>query len=174
MRAPNNQLKPQDLLVLLKVISLNNPEWKQLPMADALGLSQSEISEAVKRLKYSGLIAPKGKTVMKSALMEFIQYGLRYVFPQQPGAVVRGVPTAHSAPPLMDLIQSQEAYVWPYSKGEVRGHSIAPLYSSAPEAALKDEKLYELLALVDAVRVGRSRERELALIELKKRFGLGK
>ena len=111
---------------------------------------------------------------MKSALMEFIQYGLRYVFPQQPGAVVRGVPTAHSAPPLMDLIQSQEAYVWPYSKGEVRGHSIAPLYSSTPEAALKDEKLYELLALVDAVRMGRSRERELALIELKKRFGLGK
>ena len=40
-------------------------------------------------------------------------------------------------------------------------------------AALKDKKLHELLALVDALRVGRARERELAIIELKKRFGFG-
>lgn len=110
---------------------------------------------------------------MKLALLEFIQYGLRYVFPQQPGPIVRGVPTAHSASPLKNEIQSSEAYVWPYGKGNVRGHSIIPLYASVPEAALKDEKLYELLALVDAIRVGRARERDIANIELKKRFGFG-
>ena len=173
MKSQTQQLKPQDVLLLLKIVSDNNPSWNQKPLAEALGLSQSEVSEAVARCKYSGLLAPNGKTVMKMSLMEFLQYGLRYVFPQKPGAVVRGVPTSHSAKPLSDEIQSAEAYVWPYGKGTVRGHSIIPLYPSVPEAALKDEKLHELLALADALRVGRARERELAVKELTKRLELG-
>lgn len=173
MKTQNQQMKPQDVLLLLKIVSNNTPSWNQKPMAEALGLSQSEVSEAVGRCKFAGLLAPNGKAVMKMALMEFLQFGLRYVFPVKPGAVVRGVPTSHSAKPLSDEIQSTEAYVWPYGKGTVRGHSILPLYSSVPEAALKDEKLHELLALVDALRVGRARERELAVKELKKRLELG-
>jgi hypothetical protein len=84
--------------------------------------------------------------------------------------MVRGIATAHSAPPLADLIESTENYVWPYAKGTLRGHGIAPLYSSAPEAALKDSKLHEFLALTDAIRVGKVREKALAMEELKKRF----
>jgi len=173
MKAQNQQMKPQDVLLLLKIVSDNNPSWNQTPMSEAIGLSQSEVSEAVARCKYAGLLAPDGKTVMKMALLEFLQYGMRYVFPQKPGAVVRGVPTSHSASPLKEEIQSTEAYVWPYGKGTVRGHSIVPLYPSVPEAALKDTKLHELLALADALRVGRARERELAVTELKKRMELG-
>ena len=173
MKIQNSQIKPQDILLLLKIISENNPKWNQKPMAEALGLSQSEVSESVARSKFAGLLDPKGKAVMRLALMEFLQYGLRYVFPQKPGAVVRGVPTSHSASPLKNQIQSTENYVWPYRKGTVRGHSILPLYPSVPEAVLKDEKLHELLALVDALRVGRAREKELAVIELKKRLNLG-
>ncbi|MCB0536222.1 MAG: hypothetical protein KDE33_01720 [Bacteroidetes bacterium] len=173
MKTQNQQLKPQDVLLLLKIVSDNTPSWNQKPTAEALGLSQSEVSEAVGRCKFAGLLAPNGKAVMKMALMEFLQFGLRYVFPVKPGAVVRGVPTSHSAKPLSDEIQSTEAYVWPYGKGTVRGHSILPLYPSVPEAALKDAKLYELLALVDALRVGRARERELAIKELKKRLEIG-
>lgn len=173
MRTQNQQIKPQDVLLLLKVVSDNTPSWNQKSMAEALGLSQSEVSESVGRSKFAGLLAPNGKAVMKMALIEFLQFGLRYVFPVKPGAVVRGVPTSHSANPLKEEIQSTEAYVWPYGKGTVRGHSILPLYPSVPEAALKDEKLYELLALVDALRVGRAREKELAIAALKKRFELG-
>lgn len=173
MKAQNQQLKPQDVLLLLKIVSDNAPSWSQKPVAEALGLSQSEVSEAVGRSKYAGLLAPNGKAVMKMALLEFLQYGLRYVFPIKPGAVVRGVPTSHSAKPLSDEIQSSEAYVWPYGQGTVRGHSILPLYPSVPEAALKDEKLHELLALADALRVGRAREKDLAVKELKKRLELG-
>jgi hypothetical protein len=173
MRSQNQQIKPQDVLLLLKIMSDNTTSWNQKPVAEALGLSQSEVSESVARCKYAGLLAPNGKTVMRMALLEFLQYGLRYVFPIKPGAVVRGVPTSHSASPLNEEIQSTEAYVWPYGKGTVRGHSILPLYPSVPEAAIKDAKLYELLALVDALRVGRAREKELAIKELKKRFGHG-
>ena len=174
MKVQNIQLKPQDVLLLLKIVSDNNPQnWNQKSFAKQLGMSQSEISEAVSRCKYSGLLAPNGKLVMKMALMDFIQHGLPYVFPQKPGAIVRGIPTSHSAPPLNQQIQSIENYVWPYGKGKIRGQSITPLYPSVTEAVLKDDKLHEILALVDALRVGRAREKELAIFELQKRFDFG-
>jgi hypothetical protein len=170
MKVQNSQLKPQDVLLLLKIASDNNPAWNQKPVAEELGMSQSEVSEAVARCKYARLLDPKGKVVMKLALLELLQYGLPYVFPQKPGPVVRGVPTSHSASPLKEEIKSTENYVWPHGKGSVRGHSIIPLYRSVPEAALKDRKLHELLALVDALRVGRAREKKLAIDALKKRI----
>ena len=173
MKHQNGQMKPQDILILLKIVSTKNEAWSQKPMAEALCMSQSEVSELVARSKYAGLLEPQGKKVMKLALMEFLQYGIRYVFPQKPGPVVRGIPTSHSASPLKDEINSTEDFVWPYAKGTVRGHSIVPLYISVPEAALKDAALYELLVLVDALRVGRAREKELAIKELKKHLGLG-
>ncbi len=163
-------MKPQDIVILLKIIALNTDNWQQKPMAESLGMSQSEVSQSVARSQYSGLLYGNGKQVMKVALLEFLQYGLAYVFPQKPGSVVRGIATAHSALPLSELIDSTENYVWPYAKGNMRGQSIAPLYASVPEAALKDPKLFELLALTDALRVGRVREKALALEELKKRL----
>lgn len=167
-------MSPLDIVILLKLVCYGKDQWFQKPLAEDLGISQSEVSKSISRSKYAGLLDPSGKMVLKMALMEFLRYGLRYAFPQKPGPVVRGVPTSHSAPPLNEQIQSAEHYVWPYYKGTVRGHSIMPLYASAPEAALKDEKLYELLALVDALRVGRAREKEIAVAELRNRFGLEK
>lgn len=164
------QMKPQNIFLLLKLIIIDNSSWKQKDVADALGMSQSEISESVARSKYSGLLDPSGKKVMKLAFLDFLQFGVKYVFSQKPGPIVRGVPTSHSATPLKEHIQSSENYVWPYVKGKVRGQSIVPLYSSVPEAALKDNLLHELLALVDAIRVGKARECEFAIKELKQRI----
>ena len=164
------QTKPQDILLLLKLVSINDQSWKQKTVADAIGISQSEVSESVVRLKFSGLLDPTGKKVMRLALMDVLQFAVKYIFPQKPGAVVRGIPTSHSASPLKEQIQSSEEYVWPYAKGLIKGHSIIPLYSSVPKAALQDNLLYELLILVDAIRVGRAREREIAVKELKQRI----
>lgn len=166
-------MSPNDIVILLKIAVGGEASRNQQAIADALGISQSEISKSLSRSRYAGLIDNSAKVVMKMALMDFLQYGIRYAFPQQPGPVVRGVPTAHSAAPLKELIQSTEIYVWPYGKGTVRGQSIIPLYPAVPEAVLKDELLYEVLALVDALRIGRARERELAVVELKKRLGIG-
>ncbi len=170
MKIINYQMKPQDVVILLKIAALNNSDWQQKPLAEALCMSQSEVSQSVKRSQYAGLLFDNGKQVMKSALLEFLQYGIAYVFSQKPGAIVRGIVTAHSASPLDKLIDSSENYVWSFAKGNVRGHSIVPLYSSVPEAVLQDPKLHEMLALVDALRIGKARERALAVEELKKRL----
>ena len=172
MKSSVYQLKSQDIVLLLKIISMNDPVWNQKPTAAALGMSQSELSESVRRSKYAGLLDPTGKTVMKHALLQLLEHGIAYVFPQRPGSLVRGVPTAHSSPPLNKLIQSGELYVWPYAKGKTKGLAIQPLYPSVPEAAEQDTLLHELLSLTDTLRVGKVREKELAVIELQKRFGI--
>jgi hypothetical protein len=170
MKSLSNNLKPQDVVVLLKLASERNSNWRQIEIAETLGLSQSEVSQSVARAKYAGLIDPSGKEVLVSSFLEFLEYGLRYVFPQRPGEVVRGVPTAHSAPPMNAWIESSEHFVWPYNKGTARGLAVIPLYRSVPGAALRDDRLHSLLALVDVFRVGRARERELAKSELRKRL----
>lgn len=163
-------MKPQDIVVLLKIISLNTDQWQQIPLALSLKMSQGEVSQSVARSKYADLLDFTGKQVMRQSLMDFLQYGLAVVFPAKPGAMVRGIPTAHSAAPLNSEIESGDDYVWPHAQGQVRGQGITPLYSTVPDAAMEDETLYELLALTDALRVGRARERNLAIQELKKRI----
>lgn len=163
-------MSPLDVVVLLKIISLGDQPWTQMTLADTLFMSQSEISKSFARSKYAGLLDSSGKNVRRMALMEFLQYGISYVYPQQTGAMVRGVPTAHSITPLSEVIQSTEPYVWPSGKGTLRGQSIIPLYPTVVDAVKIDSKLHELLALVDALRVGKAREKELAIAELKKRI----
>ena len=170
MSAQKQYMKPQDIVVLLKIISLKDKPWSQVTIADELFMSQSEVSQSIARSKYARLLLPDRKKVMRLSFYEFLQYGIAFVFPQQPGPVIRGVPTAHSAPPLNEHIVSEEYYVWPYGKGTARGHSIAPLYPSVVDAIKLDSDLYEMLAMVDALRVGRAREKNFALKELKKRI----
>ena len=52
----------------------------------------------------------------------------------------------------------------------MRGVTFELLHKSAPAAARKDPALYELLALIDAVRDGRVHERKLAEKELSTRL----
>ncbi len=165
-----NNLKPQDVLILLKIIALGKNPWFHHTIAQELGISQSEVSQSLNRSKYAGLIDDGRKRVNRLALIEFLLHGIAYAFPQQPGAIVRGVLTAHAAEPLNHLIHSNEKYVWPYAKGLERGQAIEPLYSTVVKATLTDKELYELLTLVDAIRVGRIREKEIAKNELEKRI----
>lgn len=155
-------IKPQDIVILMKLISIDNKNVTQVELARELFMSQSEVSESLFRSQYSRLISKNKQDIAKEKLFNFLLYGLPIAFPQQPGEITRGIPTGHSAAPLNNDFENKEIYVWPYSKGNVRGQSILPLYPSVVEAALLDSKLYELLSLIDAIRVGYARERSLA------------
>jgi hypothetical protein len=148
------------------------PEERAFPkLATAVGISASEAHAAVKRVVQSGLVDGETRSVRKEALKEFLIHGLRYVFPPEWSGLTRGVPTSYAAPPLKPQFASGELVpVWPHPQGTVRGEGLAPLYKSAPNAALRDRHLYEWLALVDAVRAGRARERRLAEREIERRL----
>lgn len=163
--------RPQDIAVLLKIVGLKGAPWRTTDLAAQLSISQSEISQALHRNRQAGLLDDSKRSVHRVSLLEFLTYGIRYVYPQKPGAMARGIPTAHSAPPISEMIQGGGTlYVWPHEDGGMRGETITPLYPNLPHAALLDRAFYELSALVDAIRVGRVREREIAVDELRKRI----
>ncbi|NOY50017.1 MAG: hypothetical protein GXO88_05585 [Chlorobi bacterium] len=166
----HNGMRPHDIVVLLKITTYKEKPWLMRDIAIDLGISAGEISESLNRSKLAGLLDSTKKRVMKLSLKEFIKHGLKYVYPQQPGAIVRGLPTAYNAPPLNELIKGREVFVWPWSKGNMRGQGIQPLYKTVPEICAKDKDLYALLALVDAIRIGRAREQEIAMAELEKKL----
>jgi len=169
---PFNSLKPQDIVILLKLVAMGEGGWRHIDLANAVGLSQTEISFAMDRCRTAGLIAQDKKTVIKPALLEFLIHGIQYVFPAKPGPAGSGIPTAHSAPPLARLIvaSNEDPYIWPSVAGKVRGQAIEPLHENAPLAAITDSKLHELLALTDTLRTGRTREHALAVRELEARL----
>jgi len=165
-------MRPQDIVILIKILTYKKSDWRNIDIANSLNMSASEVSEALNRCKITRLIDSTKRKVNVNSLLEFLIYGLKYVFPAEPEAIVRGVETAHSAYPINELVFSgkDEHYVWPYAKGKSRGQAIKPLYRTVPEVVLKDKPFYELMAIIDTLRIGRIRERELAIKELKKRM----
>lgn len=164
-------MRPQDVVVLMKIIALTNKEWRNIDIANAINISPSEISEALNRCVIAKLIDSKKRVVNINAFNEFLIYGIKYVFPAEPGAIVKGVATAHSASPIKEHISSNsDVYVWPYAKGKQRGQAIEPLYKTLPAMVEEDKLFYELLTIVDTIRIGRVREVKIAIEELKKRL----
>lgn len=170
-------LKSLDLVFALELASAGERSRTYAELGKATGLSASEANQSARRGVLAGLLSP-GKSkfdkprIRTQALLKFLERGVPYAFFAAPGRVVRGVPTAHSAPPLARQISAGEelAFVWPSADGTVRGRAIDPLHPSAPHLATTNPRLYELLTLVDALRVGDARERKLALKELAARL----
>jgi predicted transcriptional regulator len=166
----HNGMRPQDIVVLLKIVALRNDDWRNSDLAYSLQISASEVSEVLNRCKIAGLIDSKKRKVHLNSFREFLIYGLKYVFPAEPGAMVRGIVTAHSAYPIKEYISSDEIYVWSYAKGNTRGQAIEPLYKTLPAAVSENSLFYELLVIIDTIRVGRVREVKIAIEELEKRL----
>jgi hypothetical protein len=166
-------LKPQDVFVVLKLVAKASPHWTYVQLANELFMSVAEINAGVRRAIQAGLVAPaeskkQSPRPVRKALEEFLVHGLKYAYPPDRGELTRGMPTAYAAPPLESRLSpsSEPPPVWPDPEGRVRGYSFSPLYKSVPKAAVVDRKLYELLALVDAIRDGRARDKDLATKEL--------
>lgn len=172
---PQIVLRPQDLVVLLRLALERGPAPPYAALAADLGLTASETHAAVERAVTAQLARKDagGKaTVVREALRLFLQHGARYCFPATRGGMTRGLPTGYAAPPLDELIVagSDPAPVWPHKNGTLRGIALQPLYPSVPDAAARNPALYELLVLFDAIRAGSPRERALAVDLMDKRL----
>jgi DNA-binding Lrp family transcriptional regulator len=165
-------LLPQDVLVLAKLVSYGGRRPSMAQVAADLGLSPSQVHASLKRLERSRLIAPSTNEPQLRAVEEFLLHGVKYAFPAFRGEATRGMPTAYAALPLSAAITAGGDLppVWPDAEGAVRGLTLEPLHKAAPKAARQDPVLYELLALIDALRDGRARERQLAERELAARL----
>jgi hypothetical protein len=163
-------LKPLDLFIGLKILTVK-PDWSQMGLAKLLDVSSYSVNTALKDLQQSKLL-----TLCHGQLFpiipnweEYLICGVKYSFAVEAVQMTAGVPTAYAAKPMSDEIIAGDdpLPVWPYSKGGVRGIAVKPLHPSAPEVIMNDEKtdFYQLLILVDAIRLVNSRAREKNLAE---------
>ncbi len=163
-------LRPQDVVVLAKLLVCRGLRPTMARMGVDLSISGSEVHSSLARLTAARLVssAGEGHRPVLSAVQEFLVHGVKYAFPAKRGEVTRGIPTSYAAPPLAARFgpNSELPPVWPFSEGQTRGVSLEPLYRTVPEASQRDGALYEMLALVDAIRDGRTRERSAAEEEL--------
>jgi len=86
-------LKPQDLVLALKLCGYLSGRPPISVVAGELGLSSSEVHGAIQRLRTSRLLhgpALKDKPNI-SGLEEFLVHGLKYAFPAKHGEVTRGI-----------------------------------------------------------------------------------
>jgi len=163
-------LGPTDLYVCLYLSKPTTGTPRFEGIAGDLGVGLGTAHRSVQRLIASGLLLPS-RTVQRRALLDVILHAARHVYYVDPGALTRGIRTADAAPPLSSMMTpSDPPPVWPDPLGDTRGYAIAPLHESAPQAAMRDPELHELLALVDALRIGQARVRSLAATELRMRL----
>ncbi|WP_229217051.1 hypothetical protein [Dyadobacter luteus] len=167
MRA-HNGMRPLDIVILLKIVSLGDSAWQYRDLSAKLCISISEVSESLSRSHIAGLIDESKKKVRVHNLMDFIEFGLSYVFPVIPGQIVTGTPTAHSHPVYKSQFTGTEDYVWRNENGIIRGLSIEPLHKGVANASEVDEVLHLLLSSIDILRVGRSRDKKVALAQIKR------
>ncbi len=152
-------LKPQDIVILLKLVVWNTADWSYTLLAQEIFMSSSEVHAGIQRAIAARLMDESRRIPFASALKEFLIHGIKYVYLPHRGSLTRGIPTSYAAPPLKDhFLYTEDIPVWPDPEGEARGYEFSPLYKTVPAAAKKDGALYELLALVDAIRDGRVRE----------------
>lgn len=152
-----------DIAVALRLAEHPVADFRTL--ADDLALSVSTAHAAVKRLKMAGLVRPSTSgiaAVNRHALLEFLEHGVRYAFPAVAGAPTRGVPTAHTGPVFSGVMDSDDALVWEDPSGTVDGRALNPMLPRAGRLAERAPGTYALLTAVDALRVGRARERDIA------------
>jgi hypothetical protein len=147
-------------------------------LAQETGISKSQVSLSLNRCLDVGLAKRDRKLGIPrtnvKALFEFVVYGLRYVFPARTGAVTRGITTSLGAPVLQSNLMSagELVPVWPDALGNTKGQAVEPLFKSVTYAVRRDAELYAFLALIDSIRLGQPRERNIAVDQLHQRLGL--
>jgi hypothetical protein len=178
MREPylsTEPLQPLDVMVVLALASAasDQPKPTVRSLAAALEVSSSAVHRSLRRLVARSLVVdePDGRRLNRLHVRNFLIHGVPWIAPAALGKIVLGVPTAHAASPLSERLRGDDdPVVIPLDEGPVRGRAVRPLVPSAGRVAARDPRLHELLAIVDGIRIGGAREREVATAELEARI----
>jgi hypothetical protein len=165
-------LQPIDLLVAFKLAALGDANLPVREIEAALGISKSAAAKSMNRLAALKIIRPAegGRRINRFAFCDLVQHGTRWIAPAEVGDYELGLLTSHGAEPIASHLMGsdEDPLVMPLPHGPARGRAVSPIHPLAPAAAAKDERLYRLLVMADAFRVGRARERQIAAEEMRK------
>jgi hypothetical protein len=121
------------------------------------------VHPALKRAETARLYRPNYRQVARAFFEEFAIHAVRYVAPGRLGELTCGVPAAWAADPISSMIYDEGLPpVWPHPLGPVRGQALEPLHRSAVQAGHHTPALGRLLSIIDSLRAGDARTREVA------------
>lgn len=149
-------LKPQDVIILAQIILKENKNeyWRMCDIAYLLDISQSEICRSLQRLQLCNLFDSEKRKPNTEGFLEFIEHGLKYVFPALVGKIEFGLHTACDIETEETLKEQQgENLVWPNKNNEeARGETLVPLYKSLSRSEFISKELKRILILIDSIR----------------------
>jgi len=157
-------VKDSDIYVLSGLLA-HDGDWSYRSLAERLGVPHPVVQRALERAKGADLYSADRREVHLPHFEEFALHALRFVAPARLGALTPGAPAAWAAEPMASAIRSsgdEPPPVWPYVHGRVRGQAVEPLHSAASEAVESWPELGEVLALLDSLRAGDARVRQVA------------
>jgi hypothetical protein len=157
-------VKPPDIYVLAGLL-VEDRQWSYRSLAERLRVPHPLVQRGLVRAQEADLYSKERRGVHVPHFEEFAIHALRFVAPAQLGPLVSGVPAAWAAEPMASAIRSSgddPPPVWPYAEGRVRGQAIEPLHSAAPDAAEDWRELGAILAILDSLRAGDPRVRQVA------------
>lgn len=160
-------MKPQDIIILLQIALLQETKWSYKLLSQKTFISPMQCHRSIRRLDEMHLFNMQLNKINYPNLIEFLIHGFKYAFPGKIDGKVLGIPTAYSAPIFLNHIVSNELIVWPYKEGQKEGVALEPIHKVVPPIALSNPKMYDMLSLLDALRIGRIREIEFATIKIK-------
>lgn len=162
-------LKGQDIALIIKLLlnQRSNRSIEHTTLAFELFISQSEVSKGMLRLEKAKLLSrysDKSLEIHKHGLCEMLIHGLKYFMVADLNLPERGIVTAHSFPSVKQLMVSEDEYVWPFIDGDKKGIALSPLYKTLPNALYRtpDEAFHEVMSALDLMRLGGSREVQVA------------
>jgi len=155
-----SRLLGQDILLAVCLLKPDQ-KWSFQSQGEALGVSASQCHLSYKRLVAAKLVDSDQRLAIRRNLLELLVHGVKYLFPAEPAEIVKGIPTAHSAPFWEGKLIAPEGskLVWAHPRGRIKGARVEPIYKTVPEVARQDKKVYAILALVDSLRLGKPREK---------------
>jgi hypothetical protein len=156
-------LKGVDIVVVLGLLRRPPDPWTVRVLADELKLPPASVQRSLDRLAATPVLDARRRRLSIGASEDLLMDALPFVVPGSLGGETRGLPTAWAASPLAERLASAgQPPVWPDPHGEARGLEVEPLHPGVVGLARADPEMYELLALVDGMRLGDARVRELA------------
>jgi hypothetical protein len=96
---------------------------------------------------------------------ELLVHAGRFLAPAHLGELASGIPAAWAAKPMAALIRESPgdlSPVWPSATGRVRGQALPPVHPAATKAIETSPQLAELLSVIDSLRAGDARVRQVA------------
>ncbi|HEX3392158.1 MAG TPA: hypothetical protein VHS55_06320 [Solirubrobacteraceae bacterium] len=158
-------LSSTDIYIVTGALTSDRDGWTLRDIADLLHVDHTLVHRALRRAGAAGLYMSSTRRVNRPNFEELVTHAVRFIAPVQLGELTRGVPAAWSVDPISTIIHQQaheHPPVWPHALGAMRGQTLEPLHPAAIEVSRANPVLGVLLSIIDSLRAGDMRVRQVA------------